>query len=461
MSNETVTLISRDGKNKIVCFKYMEEFFQKEGYVSFKKIHMKLLYSFYKIFGFSIFRKIKRFFILCLKCKFFFKDPENREFIFFDNENLTAIEKILPNKNYAIVPTRIYLINKIYISKKIIFFILKNIFKRSLKQNYLTALIKRIAPKIVITNIHDSEDFHIISKILHNEIKFIAIQTYGPYMFETTFSEKGKKNFFIPKFFCFSKFDELFYKKKKVNIETFEAVGSLQSSLCYEYIKSEKLKINPNKYDICLIAESQETLNGEWVHIKNLSDCAGLVAEFTYKLCKKHNLNIIFSGKGRKGKGGEKGADRQFSFYKHYLKNYEFEIFQAPHSEKREKGINYASSLNIMQSKLTIAVFSTMLREAISFEKKVLSFNTTGHPDIKFPGSAIELPEESICILNKPSYELFEERVLRILSITNEEYFSQIGKEKSFIMEPAFDTANIIRKRLKEIVEQNTNSHSK
>ena len=106
-----------------------------------------------------------------------------------------------------------------------------------------------------------------------------------------------------------------------------------------------------------------------------------------------------------------------------------------------------------MQSKLTIALFSTMLREAISFGKKFLSFNTVGHPKIQFPGPDIQFPEESICVLKKPSYELFEERVLRILSITNEEYFNQLGKEKSFIMAPTVDTANIMRKRLKEIVE--------
>ena len=102
-----------------------------------------------------------------------------------------------------------------------------------------------------------------------------------------------------------------------------------------------------------------------------------------------------------------------------------------------------------------------MLREAIAFDKKFLSFNTVSHPDIEFPGPDIPFPQESICVLKEPSYELFEERVLKILSITNEEYFSQLGKEKPFIMVPTLDTANIIRKRLKEIVEQNTNTNSK
>ena len=114
-----------------------------------------------------------------------------------------------------------------------------------------------------------------------------------------------------------------------------------------------------------------------------------------------------------------------------------------------------------MQSKLTIALWSTMLREAISFEKKILSFNTAGHPDIIFPGPGITFPQESICILTKPSYELFEERVLRILSMTNEKYFSQLGKEKSFLMAPTVETASILRKKLKQTLEYNANDNIK
>ena len=420
----------------------MEECFKKEGYTTSKKLYKNLLY---KLFNFGILRKIKVFFTLCLRCKFFFQDPKHIELVIFDSESTTHIEKILPNKNYVIISTRIKQINKIYVSKKIIFYIIKNLFKCSLKQNYLTAVIKVIAPKIVITHSSDSEDFHIVSKILNNKIKFIAVQTYTPTAYNSMFPGKGKKNFFIPKFFCYGKFDELFYKKKKVNIGSFEVVGSLISSLSYEYTQSEKLKINPNKYDICLIAESQSTLShSDLPQVKNLPDCYGLVAEFTHRLCRKHNLNMVFTGRAPKD---TVSARREICFYKHYLKNYNFEIFQSPEETKK-----YSSYINIMQSKLTIALWSTMLREAISFEKKILSFNTNGHSDVIFPGPGVTFPQESICVLTKPSYELFEERVLRILSMTNEEYFSQLGKEKSFLMAPTVETASILRKKINKLL---------
>ena len=153
---------------------------------------------------------------------------------------------------------------------------------------------------------------------------------------------------------------------------------------------------------------------------------------------------MVFSGSKAKD---TVDARKEIYFYKHYLKNYNFEIFQSP--EETQK---YSSYINIMQSKLTIALWSTMLREAISFEKKILSFNTTGHPDVIFPGPDVTFPQESICILTKPSYELFEERVLKILSMTNKEYFSQLGKEKSFLMAPTVETASILRKKINKLL---------
>jgi len=450
MDNDIVTLISRDGKDKVVCSKYMEECFQKEGYISSKKLYINLLY---KLSNFEVLRKIKVFFTLYLRCKFFFQDPKHVEFVIFDSETSMSVEKILPNKNYVIISTRIEQINKIYVSKKIMFYIIKNLFKRSLKKNYLTALIKVIAPKIVITHISDSEDFHIVSKILNNKIQFIAIQTYNPTMHNRMFSAEGKKNFFIPKLFCYGECDELFYKDKKVNIGAYEVVGSLQSSLSYEYVKSEKLKINPNKYDICLISEVKFFLNKDWSQVKNFAECMGLVAEFTHRLCKKHNLNMVFAGKCAKD---TVDGRREIYFYKHYLKNYDFKILQLPNPNRLKE---YPSYVSIMQSKLTIALWSTILREAISFEKKFLSFNTTRHPDVIFPAPGITFPQESICVLTKPSYELFEERVLKILSMTTEEYFSQLGKEKSFLMAPTVETASILRKRLIQTLEYNTNDN--
>ena len=43
--------------------------------------------------------------------------------------------------------------------------------------------------------------------------------------------------------------------------------------------------------------------------------------------------------------------------------------------------------------------------------------------------------------------------------MTNKEYFSQLGKERSFLMAPTVETASILRKRLKQTLESNTNDN--
>ncbi len=48
MNDNIITLISSDGKDKVVCFKYMEECLKKEGYISSKKLYINFLLILYQ-----------------------------------------------------------------------------------------------------------------------------------------------------------------------------------------------------------------------------------------------------------------------------------------------------------------------------------------------------------------------------------------------------------------------------
>ena len=424
MSN-TTPLLTPDGDHKITVLKHMEEYYLKKGYLQLKKNFIN------KKFNFKFFRKLKILIKLIISSDLIFHDPIKRDIVIYDCVTINYIKKILPNDDYKVISTRIKKIKEIYISKKIFLFIISNFFKRSLKQNYLASLIKIISPKIVITHIDNSSDFYITAKIFGNKIKFIAIQNAN--RGDTVYApiEKNKK-IFIPEFLCFGGFDKELYINKKCNIGKFEIVGSLRSSLSNEYVKSKRINIDYDKYDICLISECHPIVSGgDYDHITNFAEAVGKIADYTYSLCKKKNLSLIFSG----NPGDD--PEMEFNFYKHYLKNRDFKIFQT-----RDK---FATYQNIMQSKLIIGHISTVLREAFSFEKKVLSCNFTEHPDIIFPSNGI-------CVLKNVTYNLFEERVLQILSISKQEYFNRLSKQKDFIMKPTIDTANIIRRKLKRLL---------
>ena len=157
--------------------------------------------------NYNLFRKIKIFFNLFLNSKITLGEPEKSDLVIYDCQSTEMIEKVLPNDKYLIVSTRLQRIKKLYVSRKIIIYIFFNFFKRSLKQNYLAALINIISPKIVITQIDNSIDFYLTAKIFENKIKFIAVQNAN--RGDTVYSSADSiKKIFIPEFLCFSSFDE-------------------------------------------------------------------------------------------------------------------------------------------------------------------------------------------------------------------------------------------------------------
>ena len=427
-------LLSPDKTEIISVLNYMEEYYLLKGYHRLEKNYFageNLKKIYYK---FS--RKFRIIINLILKSNFAFESPKQKDIIIYDCSHVDQLLKIVPKNNYKIISTRVDRIKKIYISKNIITFIIFNFFTRSLKQNYIAALVKIISPKVVITNILNSSDFHITAKIFENsKIKFLAVQSVdlagSDYLQET----RSNKIFFIQELLCFSSYDKELFNKSKCNIKKFAEVGSLKSSLANEHIKINKININPEKYDICLISEPYT--RGDFDHVETFDEAPGIIAEYTHRLCKQENLNLIFSGKSNLG---EIHSDHEIYYYKEFLKKYDFKISQV---KRGELGTHF----NMMQSKMIIGHCSTALREAFSFEKKVLVYNYTGHPDAEV------FPVDGLCLLRKSSYEEFKDRVLKILLMTKKEYQDGLSKKTSFVMNSKIDAASFTRNRLKEIVE--------
>ena len=432
---EKVDLLTPDGHRKTKVLRYMKEYFLNKGYSNLKEKNFieKHFINFY----YKNFRKFKIIFNLISSSEFIYGEPKKKNIIIYDSQNMDQLLQVVPNQDYEIISNRINEIKKIYISKKVIIFMIKNFFKRSIKQNYIAALIKTISPKVVITNVENSSDFHISAKIFSDsKIKFLAVQNCF-WMKQEIIELEQSVRVYIPEFLCFSLYEEQMFDKSICNVKKFSIVGSLRSSLAREYVKRKKIEINPNKFDICLVSEPNAEIIPEFKHINNFEDVPGMIAEYTHRLCKEKNLNLVFSGKS---KLEDDRWDQEIYYYKEFLKNYDFEISQS----KREE---YGTSINIMQSKLVIGHCSTVLREAMSFKKKVLACNFTEHPDIIFPA-------EGLCMLKKSSYEEFEKRVLEILSINNKQYEDQLSEKMDFIMSSKTDTADLVRDRLKEIIAQ-------
>ena len=73
--------------------------------------------------------------------------------------------------------------------------------------------------------------------------------------------------------------------------------------------------------------------------------------------------------------------------------------------------------------------------------KKVLSCNFTNNESINFPLN-------NICLFTKNNYEEFKKIVLKIIEMSEEDYFKQLNLNKKFIIEDSHQTSNMMRKKI-------------
>jgi surface carbohydrate biosynthesis protein len=292
---------------------------------------------------------------------------------------------------------------------------LRNFFKRSLKQNYLCSLIEIIRPKNIVTFIDNSTDFFIIAKIFKDRnIKFIAIQNAHRYDIHSQ-----NKNIYIPNYFVIGDHEVEVFKNNSKNISKIKSIGSLTATVAKRYFEKNNLQPKENLYDICLISEPRLGLNFDFKRIHqdyNVQECVGLIANHVLKFCEKYKKKFIISGKA--DIDSEKFKQAETMFYKNQIKNYNFDI-----SFHKKSG--FGNFKNIIHSKLIIGMCSTLLRNSFEFKRKILWCNFIDHKDTKSPS-------EGICTLRSKKFEDFENRVLEILKLDYEEYLSKIDNVDAF-----------------------------
>lgn len=378
-------------------------------------------------------REIIFLFKLLLKFKIKFSIPKKKT-VFFDDHSLIIKDYngILDFNSVFILKTRPQRINEIFLTANLIIYFLKFLFKgNKISIAYFSSLIKIINPKLVITRIDNSIPFSLVAKNLHHNISFLAVQTASRYQFDEPFyDKKNLKKMFIPEFACHSESEIDLYRRHKIQVNKFNVIGSLKLSKYIER-KNQLTKNNTkDEFDICLISEPSINWNKLF---PGKESGVGLIASFVTKLAKKNNYKVIIAGKF----SDPERAIIEKDWYKKYIYG-NFEIVKN----------NYFSSYEcIEKSNLVIGSVSTILREALALNKKVLSCNFTG-------SSAWDFPLKGLCFFNEPDFDKFEERVKNLLNLDFKSYQSSLNNKTNYIMAQEFkdSPSNKLKRRIQEIL---------
>ena len=304
-----------------------------------------------------------------------------------------------------------------------------------------------VRPKVVLTNIDNSLKFFVIAKIFDNKINFVATQNGARYdLKKHKHLYKAKKinsdltkNYYIPNFLCFGQFEIDDYKKNGIKVKNFSKVGSFKLANFFYHIEKNKISLKKSLYDICLISNFMPLgYNDKWV-VPSLEEGLAKTTKYTINFCMKHNLKMIFTWRRNK-KTSPKAFDDEVVFYKKHLNDIEFNYLVRSIYIEKDKFSSYKA---MFQSNIAIGTYTTMLSENLGTGEKILSCNCT-YSDI------FDFPIEGICSIKNCNFKEFEKRLLDIHSISKEDYFSRLSKDKNYVMEynEKISTIEILRKKI-------------
>ena len=390
-------------------------------------------------------KKILRIFDLIkllLSKRISFVHPKKKDIVIFDDVRSENIIPLVKEYDFVILPVRKERIKEINLSIPLLRLMVSKFFKTKLKNNYLTSIIQLIDPKLVVTFIDNSIEYYDAAKFFNKKKFFLAIQNASRVntLHDNHQKPEMRNRIFHQEYAHFGEWEKKIYKRNKV--VKFLKVGSLRMSYAVNYFKKNKIKIDKNKFDICLVSDNAWGYD-KFFNIPGLEDSWGKVYEYTLRFCKKNNKKLAFvsdSNYGDKSKDNRRWIEMEKNFYEKYLSNHKYKII--PRYSKK-----YTTYKYMLESKLVIGVITTVLTEALAANKKILACNFTNVKDFDLP-----LIKTS---LHDCSYQMFEKKLNKILNLSTKKYHSLLGKHKNYLIDiNSFknSTYDILKRRIYKLV---------
>lgn len=276
---------------------------------------------------------------------------------------------------------------------------------RSLEAGYLAAMIEAVKPKIVITYIDNSLHYQKVVSVFP-QMRFLAIQNGGRLVERDHMSRPVRHRDFA----CFGQVDVEQYKAYGARVDRYLPIGSLKDAY---YRAQYGGAIQEKKFDLCFV--SQVKPQHDKVYPKTMESLS-LLASHMSRFAREHGKSVCVAA--RRGPGNP-NWDWECSWYRERMGA---DVAILPNS-----GAEYSSYRTIDQSRVSLAMHTTLLREGFGRGARVLSCNYTGDPRYDFP-------EPGPWSLTDPSYQAFEERLDTILSWSSEEWERVSSKSQKRVM---------------------------
>ncbi len=391
---------------------------------------------------------------ITFRAKIIKKSPERKKIIIFDNYTNRYLSKKVFNENEMIeilCPGEGRQLEYIYISFEVITKSIIEIFNGNFTNFYYIALIKIIQPKVILTFTAHNFAFFKIAKKLTKKYKFIIIQLSHVTLFD--YSEKDLKKIYTQEFLCLNKFTVDHWSSLGVKVEKYTVVGSTNLSLAEQNLSlNDTSRKHENPY-ICVIAgampKAAPSLNN--FVLEQLYERQVKLWTYVDKFSKKHK--IFFKLASRQEEDHDKldyakreKYERENQIFNKIAKNNSYFT-----KEKRFKSTlsNYELAFN---SEFVICFHSTLLLESLAKQKKILCISSLDHYN-NVPLDPL-MPEDNISSMYNPSYEDFENRILKLYKMSLEKYLEIIFYKRKYMIsyDPKYSTIKRVQDHINKII---------
>lgn len=314
---------------------------------------------------------------------------------------------------------------------------LKSVFRQVYAQ-YVLACIDQTEAKVVLTAIDNSRFFQNLTRIDHARTYF-AIQngtrTLACAQDSLSFLRSSLQSISMTNFFCFGRRDIDLFTRHGHKIDTYFPVGSLVGG----YYKSQvSVPAASRRFDLCLVSQWHEhffdKITGDTYAACEARRVRFGIEElnsFLLRLLAETNLVVVICTRTQH----TMSHTSEVSFYKNTF---------GEKVEIAEIGADDFSSYRaIEQSRLAIALNSTMLAEVFSWGQKVLWCNVPN--DDHF-----EMPEAGISYFHGDDYGAFKERVLTLLRMPQKDYEMLTREAARYINN--YDTESLPHENIRSVI---------
>ncbi len=361
--------------------------------------------------------------------------------IIFDNSNSSIFFKYLnfSKKEYFVYKTEP---RTIYFNFPIIIQFIKLLINPGKFRNYqnlkylhfiyLISFFKIVAPKIVITNVDDSNLFFTITRNLKN-LNFFAIQ--NGYRLPGEFLNN---KYYFRYYFSWGVHEEKIFKKYKVKYKKVLPIGSIAAD--YYFRKYKNIK---KKYDFCLIEQTERT--PDWLsnhfkndekyqlNLKNFNEKQEIFFSYFANYLQKNKCKVVIAIRGVK-------KDTNFKLLNKYFKN--LVVFK--------ETVKPNDVYKVMsQSKNVIGFPNSAVRECWGFEKKAIMVNF-------FDNETFTTFKNDFLVIKKQNFNYFEKKLKELNKMSHYKYSRKLNKYKKFFMnnDQNIHIKDIFQKKLNKILNE-------